>query len=256
MDPADRVDRKQVTPPDGEAGRVANTLDEVAADMTAAHEGFPRGVRTDGGEAWSWVYHSRLSYGNDMPADWGATVPWGQVYVDTSGRSAEGVRFQVRNLRQYYLSEADSTWRLLTDLPDDIAGANYLETFADDENAAADIRSEVGNGGGISATVPDNFNFHFFPRDRAEIDPADIAGMWSVFEGRILPGQAAEAYQPLLLANVGGDYWESTTAEWDDFKTNGDWGIGRFKYLDADWHSFNAHTLDEATLRAYPPPGL
>lgn len=246
-------------PPVPEAVDVPNALDIVIADMDGAHEGFPRGVLTDGGEAWSWVYHPRVSYGNTLPEGWDATIPWGQVYADTAGGGASGVRFQIRNLRQYLFSRADSTWSLISDTPDDIDGANYAEDFQDDDNVSAEIRAASADGidgGGITAAIQTGYNFHFFARGRARIDPDDVGGMWSVFEARIAPGQSGSAYQPALLASGGGDYWEATDSEWDQWKTNGDWAIGRFKYLTAGWRPFNAHTLDAETLRRFPPPGL
>ena len=236
-------------------GAVENTLAEVIADMDGAHEGFPRGVLADGGDAWAWVYHPRVGYGNDLPAGWNATVPWGQVYADTSGTPTAGTRFQLRGMQQWMLRRADSTWVLVVDVPDDLAGANYAEDFQNDANVPAGLRREPDSlGGGISAAIQDGYNFHFFAKDRAEIDPDDVAGMYSVFEARLLPGQAPAAYAPALIASGGGDYWEATDSAWDQWTTNGDWAIGRFKYLTPEWRSFNAHTLDAETLRRYPPP--
>ena len=241
-----------------EAGtRIPNTLDDVIDDMTGAHEGAPRGVPADGGVAWAWVYRPRIGYGNEPPAGWNATIPWGQVYADDSGARTTQARFQIRNMRQYMLSRADSTWRLIAAEPDSIAGANYAEDFVDDANVPAGIEPEPDRGGGISASVADGYNFHFFARSRVEIDPTDVAGMYSVFEVRLLPGtQIHPDGNSHLLASGGGDYWESLSAPWDQWTTNGDWAIGRMRYITPDWQSVNAHTLDAATLRRYPPPGL
>lgn len=233
---------------------IPNDLDNIIADMTGDHEGFPRGVPTDGGEAWSWVYHPRISYGNDMPSDWSATISWGQVYAEDSGTALSTTRFQIRNLNLWMLRKSDSTWVQLIHEPDDILGANYAEDFENDSNVKADIRDESNKGGGISVNVARGYNFHFFSQNRAEFDPTEIAGMWSFFEARIVPDQAPEHYDSAIMASAGGDYWESMTAEWNQWKTNGDWAIGRFKYITKDWQTFNAHTLDEATLRQFPPP--
>ena len=238
-----------------EGGTVPHALDDVIADMAGAHEGFPRGVITDGGAAWEWVYRPRVGYGNDLPAGWDATIPWGQVYADSLGGRTAQARFQIRNLRQYMLSRADSTWRLIAAEDDDIAGANYAEDFQNDANVPAGLRREAS--GGISAAVADGYNFHFFARNRVRVDPDDVGGMYTVFEARLLPGTRIEpGGSSHLLADAGGDYWLDTAAAWDQWTTNGDWAIGRFKYLTPDWRHFSAHTLDAATLRRYPPPGL
>ena len=46
----------------------------------------------------------------------------------------------------------------------------------------------------------------------------------------------------------------SPSAVWDQWTTNGDIGIGRFRFLTADWQTFNMHTASDSVLRANPPP--
>ena len=242
-------------PASGDAS--GDALEVVVDDMTEPHEGHPRGVPYTDDPAWSWAEHPRLSYGNDMPAGWSAFVTWGQVYVDTSGRGpAPNTRVQLRNLQAHYLSKADGRWHeLMRD--ESFGGANYAEDFADDANVPADIRDEAARGGGISATVPAGYNFHFFPDRRVVLDPDDVAGIWTSFEGRLVlddpDGPDRRAESP-LIANAGADYWSTPTAEWDQWTTNGDVGIGRFKYLTPEWQTFNMHTLTEAEMRANPVP--
>ena len=241
------------TPSPTTAATPVNTVETVIADMTEPHEGYARGVNYDGGEAWSWVYHPRIGYGNTPPDGWNAFIPWGQVYADTSGITTANVRFELRNLQGGYLSKADHQWHQWSG-PDPIIGANYAEDFADDENIEADIRPIEG---GISSTIVDGYNFHFFHENRVEIDPTDIAGVWTFFEGRVVqadpngPDNRREAH---LLASVGGDYWLSKSAAWDQWTTNGDVGIGRFKYLTPEWRAFNMHTLTAEQIQRHPPP--
>ena len=231
-----------------------NTLETVIADMAEGHEGYARGVNYNGGEAWSWVYHPRIGYGNTPPDGWNAFIPWGQVYADTSGATAENVRFELRNLQGWYLSKSDNEWHQWSG-PDPIIGANYAEDFANDENVEADIRLTVDSG--ISSTIVDGYNFHFFHENRVEIDPEDIAGVWTFFEGRLVqddPAGPDNRATARLLASVGGDYWLNRAAAWDQWTTNGDMGIGRFKYLTPEWRAFNMHTLTPEQLRQNPPP--
>ena len=56
------------------------------------------------------------------------------------------------------------------------------------------------------------------------------------------------------LLNMGGDYWLDLGAPWDNFKTNGGIGMGRFKYVRTNWQAFNMTTLPESELRRNPPP--
>ena len=232
-------------------------LEVVIGDMTRPHEGRPRGVPADGGPAWSWTRRPRVGYGDAMPRGWSGFVAWGQVYVDDSGRDpAPNTRVQVRRIEAYLLHRGTGRWRPLTG-GEPITGANYAEDFADDANVPADLRDESARGGGVSATVPDGTNFHFFPDRRARLDPADVAGIWTRFEARLVLGDPAgpddRADSP-LIASAGADYWASPTAPWDQWTTNGDVGIGRFKYVTADWQTFNMHTLTEAEMRATPVP--
>ena len=233
----------------------AAALQTVIDDMSEPHEGFPRGVIENGGSAWDWVYRPRVGYGNDLPDGWDATIPWGQVYADTSGLASPDTRFQIRRLRQYMLSKSDRAWSLVVDEPNEIAGANYAEDFQEDDSVDADLRREgVSAGGGISANIIPAHNFHFFARSRVRVDPRDVAGMLTVFEARLVPGTPRPEGSSHLLASAGGDYWESLAAQWDQWRTNGDWAIGRFKYLTPEWQLFSAHTVDEEILRRTPPP--
>jgi hypothetical protein len=54
--------------------------------------------------------------------------------------------------------------------------------------------------------------------------------------------------------SVGGDWWQSLTAQWDNWKTNWDIGIGRFRYITSDWKSFNMNSVHPDTIRNNPPP--
>ena len=241
-------------PDPGGAGGTLNSLQTVIDDMAEPHEGYARGVNYDGGEAWSWVYHPRIGYGNNPPAGWDAFIPWGQVYADTSNTFVENVRFELRNLQGWYLSKQDKQWHRWSG-PEPIIGANYAEDFADDENIEADI--ETTADGGITSTLVEGYNFHFFHENRVPIDPADIAGVWTFCEGRLVladPNGPDNRAAARLLMSVGGDYWESLEAAWDQWTTNGDVGIGRFKYLTPEWQAFNMHTLTAAQLRDTPPP--
>lgn len=230
-----------------------NSLEIIWDDMHQPHEAIPSGVPT----TMDWRLAPRLSYGNQPPGDWNAMIPWGQVYaVEGETYSAENTRFQIRNLQTWYLSKSTNTWNLWIK-SSDIVGANYAEDFQNDVNIPADIRSE-SNGGGISASLQAGYNFHFWTAgNRIEIDPDDIAGVWSAMESRLIladsskPDDRAEAR---LLFSAGADYWERVDSEWDQWKTNGDIGIGRFRFIKNEWQVFNMHTLTEEQLRDNPPP--
>lgn len=227
-----------------------NSLQTIIDDMALPHDALPHGaVHFDWGQA------ARIGWGNNPPADWTAMIPWGQVYEPTSGSAATNTRIQLRNLAAWYLSKTDDEWRQWT-FSESVEGANYVEDFVDDKSKPADIRQEAT--GGISTTAGDGYNFHFWSENgRVRINPTDIAGTWITMEARLIvddPNKSDDRAEAKYLLNVGGDYWKSLTAEWDQWKTNGDIAIARFKWLTSEWQAFNMHTLTEQQLLNNPPP--
>ncbi|WP_298545559.1 hypothetical protein [uncultured Aquimarina sp.] len=230
-----------------------NSIQLIKDDMRLPHQGYPSGVPIELG----WALQPRISYGNNPPDDWRAMFIWGQVYTDPSGNPSTNTRFQIRNLQAWYLSKTDGKWRLW-EKTSSIAGANYAEDFQGDINIPADIRDESNNGGGISSTLRSGFNFHFWPnKNRISIDPNDIAGVWVSMESRLVVNEINkpdDRRNARMMLSAGADYWSSLTAEWDQWKTNGDIGIGRFRYITEKWQVFNMHTLSDAQLANNPPP--
>ena len=233
--------------------RKINSLQTIKDDMTLPHEGYPNGVP----ESTGWTYRPRVGEGNEPPEpDWSAVTAWGQVYVAQGERHVQNVRFQLRNMQAWYLSKRDGQWKKWQ-YNQDIRGALYVESFAEDRNKSADIRDESANGGGISSVIESGYNFHFWPAQRASMDPSDIAGTWITTEARLIvddPTQPDRRDQSRWMLSVGGDYWKTIDAQWDQWTTNRDFGIGRFKFITSEWQAFNMHTLTEEQLKNNPPP--
>ncbi len=232
---------------------VFNSLEIIWNDMDLPHEAIPSGVP----ETMDWRLAPRLSYGNNPPEDWTAMIPWGQVYaVDGDVQTGTNTRFQIRNMQTWYLSKSTNTW-ILWIKSSNIEGANYAEDFQNDINIPADIELET-DGGGISASLQPGYNFHFWTAgDRIEIDPTDIAGVWSSMEARLIVADTNnpdDRHTAKLLFSAGADYWKAVDSEWDQWKTNGDIGIGRFRFIKNDWQVFNMHTLTAEQLANQPPP--
>ncbi len=232
---------------------LSTALQLVLDDMTEPHEGIPNGVP----DSYGWGEKPRIGYGNIPPDGWNAALPWGQVYTDVKGNSTTNTRFQIRNMQLWYLSKKENRWKEWS-ISSNIAGANYAENFQNDTNIEADIRAETDNGGGISSTLVTGYNFHFWNNDgRTEIDPEDIAGVWTSLESRLIlddPDATDDREEARLMMSAGADYWENVSIAWDQWKTNGDIFIGRFRYLTREWQTFYAHTLTEEQLKINPPP--
>ena len=230
----------------------SSEIQTLIDDMAEPHVAYPHGVPNH----YHWAYGPAVSYGNHPPADWTAMTSWGQVYAPyyQKGKQPRNTRFQIRNLQTWYLSKSDDRWHRWQ-RSSDLGGANYREDFVDDVNIPADIRQE---GEGISSTIPPGYNFHFWVNTgRVTIDPADVAGVWSSVEARLIlddPNRRDDRDKAQMMMGVGSDYWKDLAAPWDQWKTNGDIGIGRFRFITNDWQQFNMHTLTEQQIRDNPPP--
>lgn len=228
-------------------------LQEIINDMKLPHEGNPHGVPS----SYNWARSPRVGMGINMPEGWNAATAWGQVYEAAEGNPATNTRVQLRNMRMYYFSKSQQKWITLQSTTS-VSGGAYTENFAGNANRPADTRNESGNGGGISVTAGDGYNYHFWPTgQRVTLDRNDIAAIYSTCQARLIVGDKSkpdDRDSARYLLSVGGDYWYNTSIGWAEFKTNGDWAIGRFKYVKKEWRSFSGWAGDESILRKNPPP--
>jgi hypothetical protein len=226
------------------------TLQEIIGDMTLPHEGLPHGVPA------SYNWYSKPRPGEIEPKiGWTAAIAWGQVYEWAGGNAATNTRIQIKDLTLYYLSKKDNKWHLLQSSVR-VSGANYVENFAGDVNKPADIRIE--SDGSISTTCGGGYNFHFWPvTGRSKFPVNEVAGCFVTVKARLIVGDNTkpdDRDKARYLMSVGGVWWESLTAPWDNFKTNADMGIGRFRFITNDWKSFNMFSVPVDTIRKNPPP--
>ncbi|UBF25959.1 hypothetical protein K9N68_31220 [Kovacikia minuta CCNUW1] len=230
-------------------GRV-NSVQTIVSDMQPPHEGMPRGVPKD----FSWARGPRVGMGNN-PKGFRAMTAWGQLYEPAQGNPASNSRVQIRNIKAYLLSKRDRRWHLLQNSKL-VQGAAYRQDFAGDANKRADIRYE--RDGSLSVKTSDGYNFHFWAKGRrASIDPDDVAGIFTTVQARLIvddPQRPNDLVKARYLLSMGGDYWLDSTAKWNKFSTNGDIGIGKFKYVTPQWQAFNMSTLSPAEIRRNPPP--
>jgi hypothetical protein len=246
-------------------------------DMSIPNAILPAGIST------GWAKKPRVGSGNLIPKGWTHSTMWGQIYLGKDGSPAKNVRVQVRDCALWVLSKKTGTWNQLQYSVTPEGGA-YAENFKDDAHIPADMRKEAD--GSLSVKLIKGYNFHFWPiGGRAKVEPADIAGMASVFFARLVvdaADQPDDRDNAVLLGSCGGDYWRNLDAQWKaDWSSNNDWAIGRFKRITPEWQVFTGctfgdaivHTnytheakleraddfapvLSAATIRATPPPLL
>jgi hypothetical protein len=223
---------------------------QIADDMRLPHESRPHGVP----DSYGWSLRPRIGKGNN-PGTFEAFIAWGQLYEAAEGNPATNTRVHIRDMRAYILSKADGTWQLIQDSPL-VSGAAYREDFAGDVNRPADTRYE--SGGTLSVTAGEGHNYHFWPSlGRVPIDPHDIAGVLVTTQARLIlddPKGPDDRERARYVLGVGADYWLNLSAQWDQWKTNGDVGIGRFRYVTPEWQTFTMSSLGENALREIPPP--
>lgn len=222
----------------------------IAREMRLLHEGRPHGVP----DSYGWNRKPRLAMGNN-PRRFKSMVAWGQVYEAAEGSPSNNTRIQIRDMKAYRFSKRDRKWYMVQNSVR-VAGAAYREDFKNDFNKPANIRSEAD--GSISVKLDKNYNYHFWPAgSRVNIDPSDLGGILVTVYARLIPDRPQsriDTSRARYVLNVGGDYWQNQTALWDNFKTNGEIGMGRFKYLTKNWQLFSMTTMAEKDLLCHLPP--
>ncbi len=236
---------------DARSKKPINSIKTIIYDMTPPHEDIPHGVPT----SFDWASGPRINMGNN-PNDFKALIAWGHLYEAAEGNPANNTRVQIKNIQAYMLSKQDGKWHLLQSSKK-VDGAAHPEDYAENVSKPADIRYE--QDGSVSVKAGQGYNYHFWPASgRISIDPNDVAGIYTTVQARLItdnPQQADDRSKARYLLGMGGDYWQSLNADWDNsWTTVGDIGIGKFKYVTKRWQAFNMTTLLPTEIRRNPPP--
>jgi len=232
-----------------------NTIQTIIDDMTLPHEDKLHGMPSTS----NWAHNPRVGFGTNAKRDtFTAFTAWGQIYETADGNPAKNTRVQIRKMRAYYMSKDKREWVVLQAI-DPIEGDAYVEDFVDNVSIKADIRDESNNGGGISVTAGNGYNFHFWPAgSRASLNTDDVAALFTTFQARLIlkdENKFDDRFLADYLAGCGGDYWKNLSAQWSaDWTANGDFAIGRMKRVTEDWQAFNAYAGSFDVLRDNPPP--
>ncbi|MBD2248419.1 hypothetical protein [Nostoc sp. FACHB-888] len=234
---------------DAQSPKLINSIATIIEDMQPPHEEMPRGVP----KSYDWAIKPRV--GSKNPKKFKAMTAWGQLYEAVQGNPATNTRVQIKNIKAYYLSKSDGKWYLLQSSTK-VEGKAYKEDFSGDMNKTADIRYE--SDGSVTAKAGNSYNFHFWPANgRATINSDDVRGMFTTVQARLIidnPKKDDDRSQARYLLSMGGDYWLDLDAKWDNWTTNEDFGIGKFKYVTTEWQAFNMITLPQGQIRENPPP--
>ena len=235
----------------GCARGTSDGIERIIADMTLPHEGKPHGVPA----TYDWAGGPLLGRGNDARG-FRAMTAWGQLYRDADSPLSENTRVQIRNIQAYVLSRKAKRWRRVQNALL-VEGAFFREDFADNVSFPADTRPEPD--GSISVSLTQGCNYHFWPiTGRVEIDPADLAGVYTTVEARLVvedPRKPDNRHDARYVLSMGGDYWIDLIAPWSATDmNNAGIGVGRFRYVTGEWQSFHMITLNGEETRGKPPP--
>lgn len=227
-----------------------NLWAEIAADMTGQNEAAPQGVPS----SYDWAQGPVLTMGNN-PMGWQAITAWGGVMVPVQGNPATNTRVNIRNMQLYLLQHSTGEWLLLqnTSQPQ---GADYLDDFAGDVSMPGDVRTEPD--GTISVTAGGGYLFHFWPADRASINPNDVGGILVLLQARLIvgdPNLPDDRSIAQYIAGSGADYYPGLTGGWPgNLSYNPGVGNGKLKYVRTDWRFYAMTTLTGDELASNPPP--
>lgn len=228
----------------------ASLWTEIAADMTGQDEAPPQGVPS----SFDWADGPVIEMGNN-PNGWQAITAWGAVYVPVQGNPATNTRVNLRDVQLYFLQRSTGAWLLLqnTSQPQ---GADYLDDFAGDVSQPGDVRQEPD--GTISVTAGGGYCFHFWPADRASINPNDVGGVLVLLQARLIVGNPSlpdDRSIAQYIAGAGADYYPALTGGWPgNLSYNPGVGIGKMKYVQDEWRFYAMTTLTADQLAANPPP--
>jgi hypothetical protein len=220
----------------------------------------PNDAKPDGVPSYYSWYTSAAQpgWGNSPRTDWNAVTAWGQVYAVEGWRpqQAPNTRVQIKDNQLWILSKSTGKWTQ-TQLSG-VQGGAFASDFGNNGATGVTTKDESANGGGLSVTAGNGYNYHFWPGARAVMNPTDIGGVYSVFQGRLIldnPNGSDDRSQAKYIASGGADYWRSVDAPFaNDWSNNGGVGGGRFKTVTNTWQSYSFATLTPEQLLGNPPP--
>jgi hypothetical protein len=234
----------------GASGASGSLWTEIASDMTGQNEAAPAGVPS----SFDWAQGPTISMGNN-PNGWQAITSWGGVFPAAQGNPSTNTRVNIRDLQLYFLQASTGKWLVLQNTSQP-TGENYLADFEGDQSWPGDVRTE--SDGTISINVSAGYCFHFWPQDRASINPNDVGGILAIFQARLIvanPSLPDDRSIAEYVAGAGADYYPALTGGWPgNLSYNPGVGTGKIKYVQSEWRFYSMTTLSAQQLANNPPP--
>jgi hypothetical protein len=235
-----------VIPTGNTAFEVSNSelLDSTKPLSGTPHEALAEGVPL----SYDWSLTSRLGQGNSVPAGFGALIGWGQVFW-RSGTTEHSHAVEIGPVNTYLCSGASRQWsRVQKDI---VVGAAFRPDFANNEAVAASVIALDAER--VRVTYPAGRAFHYWAQQgRVSLPGATLCGVLVLFQARAVAADGstlAAGTAPQMVIGAGADYWSTTTASWDNYRTNRDVGIGQLRLLTPTRKWYGLSTADTVDLQ-------
>jgi len=184
----------------------------------------------------------------------GAMTAWGVLDNARSGNPQPNAKVQIASIDTWLFIKSSRAWVRIQAEAGLTDGHFYTNSFDGATLPAQQVVSAYG--GAAIGSIPQGFNFHFFPRSgRTAFRAGDIGAMIVMVRARLQPGTYDPARAlPAYTLCASADWWVSTNAPWmADYSNNQDAGIGRFKRVDKD---MRLYTMSAGDLSTLPPVAI
>lgn len=256
---------------------------EFFSDPARPTAGYPCGVPNSytwkrGTEGEGRTDVRGLVQGQSAPREAGSA--YAQVYnaCRETRPSVPNARIELTNIIVDFYSVSQKRWIRM--LEEQVGGTAFAEDFLNNEATSADVRSEAGAhqsvrsginnaapriagapGGRVAdgrMSFPDGpvgYNF-FGSTKRFAIAWSDVEAVIVTQAMRCIPesGTDLEDCNKFgYIANLGLNYWATTTSPFDGFQTHGGVAASRFKVVSTDWQIFANYSGPKEFAGIVPP---
>lgn len=199
-------------------------LTTIAFDGAKAHEALPAGVPS----SYDWYKGPRVGAGNNATGFQAATG-WGQAFYTKDALVNSHSVFLIKDFRTLVCTNTPSgkEWALVQRGP--VEGREFRADFVGNVSRQASTFSTTGDLSQVEFNP--GATFHFWPRSgRFQLESSNLCGFLMYLQAKQISGPPQS-----VILGLGADYWTTTTALWDNYRTNKDVAIGRLRMLTSEW---------------------
>lgn len=219
-------------------------LTTIAFDNAKSHEALPAGVPS----SYDWYKGPRVGAGNNS-AGFQAATGWGQVFYTNDIQAKSRSSFLIKDFRTLVCTNTPTRkeWSLVQSGP--VEGREFRADFLGNISRPASIFSTIGELSQVEFEV--GSAFHFWPKSgRFKLESSNLCGFLVYLRAKQVSGPPRS-----IVLGLGADYWTTTSALWDNYRTNKDIAIGRLKVLSGEWQVIGLTTAIGDALKTLQESG-